>query len=192
MDTEAPRPSRRKRRIVKRRVAADPDDHVATVDFRDQDDLDESGVSEASEQGTSRWLVVTTIALSVLAVSMIAWLLWPSSPTQLPTPRPRDVVRSDLSSKGSSPAPRVEKPTAVDKSTPLLVSVQFKAPRSTLIFLEGASINPGEIRQLQPGPLTLAYRCLPTKRGQKARDLTLATRVPSAGSQTFVIELSCR
>jgi len=189
MDTDAPRPRARKRRIVKRRVAGDPDDHVATVDFRDNEELDESGVSAVDDAGTSRWLVATTIALSVLAISMIAWLLWPASPTQLPTPRPRDVVRSDLSSKGGQNA---DEPVPVDKAAPRLVNVQFKAPRSTLIFLEGASINPGEIRQLNPGPLTLAYRCLPTKRGQKARDLTLATRVPAAGSQTFVIELSCR
>ena len=168
------------RRIVKRRVAGDPDDNVATADFRDNENQleEDSEVSGSSAEGSSPWLVAATIALASLALLMIAWLVWPSSPTQL-TPSPQKDPKGNLLAPPSPPPPG-------------LVNVQFRAPRSTLIYLDGAAINPGEIRALAPGPLSLAYRCMPLKKGQKARDLSLATRVPAAGPMPFVIELNCK
>ncbi len=184
-------PPRRGRRIVKRRVAGDPDDHIATVDFRDANEELSRSVSNSDEHtrpSSNTWLIAATIVLGSFALVMIIWLLWPSEPTQLPATRPRDVVRSDSKPRAVGP------PAVTPNAVPSLVNVQFRASKSTLIYLDGAAVNPGEIRALPSGPLSLAYRCMPTKRGQRARDLTLATKVPSggSGSQPFVIDLICK
>lgn len=170
------------RRIVKRRVAGDPDDHVSTVDFRDArhefsgSEAGEEDDDERDEERVSVVLVATTIAMATLALVMIAWLLWPTSPTP-----------SSGRNLGSTQEPAQTEPPGQGS----LVSVQVRAPKATLIYLGGALINPGEMRLVPPGPLALAYRCVPVKRGQKSRDLTLATRVPANGPQPFVIELHC-
>ncbi len=186
------KPPRRGKRIVKRRVAGDPDDHIATVDFRDADDELSRSVSNSEEYtrpSSNTWLIAATIVLGAFALVMIIWLLWPATPTQLPD-RPRDVVHSDT----KPVKPSAATPTPAPRPVPSLVNVQFRAAKSTVIMLDGMAVNPGEIRALPSGPLSLSYRCMPTKRGQKVRDLTLATKVPpgGSGSQPFVIDLLCR
>jgi serine/threonine-protein kinase len=163
---------KRSKRIVKRRVAGDPEDHLATVDFRD---------AEASPSANT-WFIAATIVLAAFAVVMIAWLVWPAAPLQLPDSPPGPPQ--------AEPLPVVKSPQS--KPLPGLVNVQFRAAKTTKLFVDGAAINPGEIRAVPPGPLTVAYRCPPTKRDQRPRELTLATKVTEGAAQPFIIEVSCR
>ena len=176
---------REKKRVVKRRVAGDPDDKIDTIDQRSVEDVlsEEQSFDEARAPNPNRGLMLATIAMGVVALIMVVWLLWPA---RAPA-RPRLPARE----AATDAVPAASKLSAA-QNAPEVVKVQFRAAKSTEIYVDGTQVMPGEVRAVKPGPLSVGYRCASVKKGQRSRDLTFNTRVPAEGVQPFLIDLSCR
>ncbi len=163
------RPSRPRRQTAAQKKAAfDVEDHIATVDMANFED------SQVTRR--RRGAVIGVVAVSVLAVAVLAWAFWPSSK---PTPKPKAVVEKAT--------PKVvEAPVSV---VPSVVKVTFRGPGGTKVTVAGTAVTLGDVVELPPGPVTVRYVC-PVKRKQKPRTLQFSPDIPATGGVT-TIDVPC-
>ncbi len=186
-----------------RRSLGDPDDYLATADYRgSRSDLVTIPARISSWVAERPLAVAGAFGLGALLLSMMVLTVWFSAsakPAESPAPtkaaqaadsapdaavaQQAVVPEPPAPTPAPVPVPVVEepKPTPPPKVTSPVV---FRAPSGTRISHQGGNYVPGKTYSLPLGKQNIAYRC-PAKKGQKSKLQYKEFRVvaPKSGAQ---------
>ena len=156
------------KKLIKRPIPGDPDDLIETIDMGGR----QGGFSEISitrPDATRKKVMIGLVALAALAVLiLIVALAWPSSEPAPPK---------------KQPAVKTTKPPV---SPPAKTRVQVRAPKGTVISVDGTSVAPGESLERSPGAMKVVFTCPKKKASAQAKDVD----VPQS-ADVFTVDLSC-